>query len=384
MPQAMFASLLCLFLAAGAAGSTDVKCEGPNCPPKPTPASLLSPTLVSPKRPASLVPPTVLTPKSPVTLSTPSTRTTRHTTPANHTSHHTTPHPTNHTTHHPSNHTTHHPSNHTTHHPSNHTTHHPSNHTTHHPANHTTHHPSNHTTHHPSNHTTHHPTPHPANHTSHPALPTTLHPAPAPKLQSGHYNVTANKTVCALADLKLQFRVQYKNTKKETSWGLFMLQPTRTHASGTCGTGFVNLTLTFPEGFLMFGFKKDIKKQTFYLSEVKSELMFRFPGTAGPSRYSAQNTSLAMLQAHLGHSYRCSNQSVEVKSTFWVDLVDQQVQSFDFDKNQHFGPAELCPQDKKLPVVAIVVAVVLVILILVVILVYVIGKSRSPAGYQSI
>ncbi|XP_078064304.1 lysosome-associated membrane glycoprotein 1-like [Mustelus asterias] len=90
------------------------------------------------------------------------------------------------------------------------------------------------------------------------------------------------------------------------------------------------------------------------------------------------------MQTQLGHSYRCSNQSVEAKSTFRVDLVDQQIQVFKFAKNQQFGSAEFCFQDRKLPVVAIVVVVVLIVLIIVVVLAYLIGRRRTPAGYQSI
>ncbi|XP_043540913.1 macrosialin-like, partial [Chiloscyllium plagiosum] len=224
----------------------NTKCKGSNCP---GPATLLPPTVVSANTPATLVPPTAI---GPVTT-------------------------TNHTTHPPANHTTHPPANHTTHPPANHTTHPPGNHTTHSPGNHTTHSPGNHTTHSPGNHTTHSP----GNHTTRAVLPTSVSPSPSPERAVGRYNVTNNKTVCAMAKLGIQFRVQYQTAKKHTAWGVFFIEPNRTVATGTCSTGSVIMNLTFPEGFLIFTFKKDSKQRTFYLSGVHSELTYRFPGAAG-------------------------------------------------------------------------------------------------------
>ncbi|XP_078056982.1 uncharacterized protein LOC144481712 [Mustelus asterias] len=258
------AAILCLFLCTIPAVTGGVECEGESCLPGPTPAYLRPATVVSPRTLVTLVKPTVMTPKPPVTLNPPSTAITHR------------PTPTNHTTHSPTNHTTHSPTNHTTHPPTNHTTHSPTNHTTHSPTNHTTHSPSNHTTHSPTNHTTHSPT----NHTTHSVLTTPVRPTIAPLLQSGRYNVSVNKTVCAMAEVKLQFRVRYQGAKG-MSWGLFRIVPKKTKSSGNCGTDFVNMTLTFPEGYVMFGFKKNSKQETFYLSEVQSELTYMFPETTG-------------------------------------------------------------------------------------------------------
>uniref|UniRef100_UPI00398EB574 macrosialin-like n=1 Tax=Pristiophorus japonicus TaxID=55135 RepID=UPI00398EB574 len=372
------AIIFCVFLMTISAANSDEKCEGVNCPPRLV--TLQPATAVSPKKPATLLP-----------ASTP--RTTTHTpTTANHTTHapanHTTHAPANHTTHAPANHTTHAPANHTTHVPANHTTHAPANHTTHAPANHTTHAPANHTTHAPANHTTHAPANHttvaPANHTTHPVPPTTLHPTFQPEPQKGLYKVTDNKTTCAMAALKLQFRIQYQTVKKEKAWGDFYIQPSRTTTSGSCGPHSVNMTLAFPEGFLTFGFRMNSKDKTFYLSEIRSHLMYKFPGTSEPSQYTARNDSVSMLRTNLGHSFQCSNQSVKASAGFWVDLMDQQVQAFDIPKNQDFGSAEICPEDRRVPIVAIVVAVVLIVLILIVLVAYLIGRKRNQAGYQSI
>ncbi|XP_078389820.1 macrosialin-like [Cetorhinus maximus] len=375
MPLAIF---LCLFLFTLPVANGDVKCEGQNCRPRPTQATLQPPTVISPQRPVTLLPPS--TPGTPHT--TPANLTTP--TPANHT----TPTPANHTTLTPANHTTHTPANHTTATPTNHTTATPTNHTTATPANHTTATPANHTTATPANHTTatpaNHTTATPANHTTHAVLPTSVHPTAPPVLESGSYNVTGNKEVCAMAHLKLQVRVQYQTAKKKMCWGLFFVEPKKTSSSGSCGPDYINMTLTFPEGFLMFGFKKNTTKQTFYLKEIQSKLRYKFPGTTATSVYTGKNSSVMMLQTHIGYSYRCSKESVMAKSNFWVDLVDEQIQAFKFFKNGQFGAAEDCPADKRVPVVAIVVVVILIVLIIVVLLAYLIGRKRHPAGYQSI
>ncbi|XP_067828381.1 macrosialin-like isoform X2 [Heptranchias perlo] len=319
MSQPLF---LCLFLIIFPVANCDVQCEGTNCR----------------LRPVTLLPATTVTAPTPVTLLPASTPTSPHT------ANHTTVPPSNHTTipvtHStiPANHTTIPPANHTTIPPANHTTIPPANHTTIPPANHTTIPPANHTTIPPANHTT---IP-PANHTTHSVHTTPVHPTLPPVLQEGKYKVTDNKTVCAMASLKLQLRVQYKTEKKgkKGMWGVFMIQPLLTNSSGSCGTDTVNMTLTFPEGSLTFGFKVNSKQHSFYLREIQSELKYKFPGTSGPSRYTARNSSLQTLDTHLGHSFRCKNQSVKVTSSFWVDMVDEQIQAFNFSKNQEFGPGK--------------------------------------------
>ncbi|XP_059498536.1 macrosialin-like [Stegostoma tigrinum] len=414
--------LCCILLATISAANGNTECDGSHCPPRPKPATLLPPTVISPRKPATLVPPTVIGPVTTTIPPTPANHTTHapanhtthapanhtthapanhtthapanHTThaPANHTTHapanHTTHAPANHTTHAPANHTTHAPANHTTHAPANHTTHAPANHTTHAPANHTTHAPANHTTHAPANHTTHAPANHtthaPANHTTHTVWPTSVHPSPAPSSNSGSYNVTNNQTVCALAKLEIRLRVRYPTAESKSAWGEFIINPNRTTASGTCGTDSVTMNLTFPEGFLTFGFKKNSKQQTFSLSAVHSELMYSFPDAAGPGRYLVWNNSLTVLQTHLGHSFLCSSLLVKGSSSFWVHLINQQVQVFEIPSTPRFGPVERCPQDRRVSDVVIVIVVLLVVLILVMLVAYLIGRKRHPAGYQSI
>ncbi|XP_051900605.1 macrosialin-like [Pristis pectinata] len=339
--------LLLTLLASVALGSAEVQCEGKNC--KPRPATLLPATSVIPPTPASLEPASTPLP------------TTHTPTPANHT----TPTPANHTTPTPANHTTPTPANHTTPIPSNHTT--LTNHTTLIPTNHTTPIPTNHTTPIPTHHTTH-------------LIPPTVVP---PVLRKGTYKVTDKKVVCALATMKIELRVHYKGYKQE-KWGTFFIQPNKTRASGKCGDDSVNMTLTFPQGFLTFRFLKNTKDKTYHLQQIQTQLTYQFPGATAPTKFVAHNSALLVMHTRLGHCYQCSNQTLEASNSFWVDLVDQQLQVFEIPKTQTFGPADICPSDHKVPVVAIVVVVLLVVLILIIVIAYLISRKRSPAGYQSI
>ncbi|XP_072903797.1 uncharacterized protein [Hemitrygon akajei] len=246
--------VLSLLIASVSLGRSDPLCEGSNC--RPTLGTLIPATSVLPPTPGSLIPGT--TPHQTTPTPTPTKHTTHSPTPTKHTTH--SPTPTKHTTHTPT------PANHTTHTPT------PANHTTHTPtpANHTTHTPT------PANHTTHTPTPanhtSPTNHTTH-SVPT---PTGPPVLTKGTYKVSNDKMICALATLKIELRVEYKTGR----WGTFFIQPNHTKASGACEKNTVNMTLTFPQGFLTFGFQKDKKDRSYHLHQIKTQLTYKFPGSA--------------------------------------------------------------------------------------------------------
>ncbi|XP_059831307.1 macrosialin [Hypanus sabinus] len=337
--------VLSLLIASVSLGRSDPLCEGTNC--RPTLGTLIPATSVLPPTPGSL------SPGITTNQTTPTPTTTKHTTHS--------PTPTKHTTHSPT------PTNHTTHTPT------PANHTTHTPtsANHTTHTPTqaNHTS--PTNHTT----PIPTNHTTH-SVPT---PTGPPVLTKGTYKVSNDKMICALATLKIELRVEYETGR----WGTFFIQPNHTKASGACEKDTVSMTLTYPQGFLTFGFKKD-KDRSYHLHQIETQLTYKFPGSTRSMKFTANNTALVVMETALGHCSRCSNLSLEAGHSFWVDLVDQEVQVFEVPRTQTFGPADVCPRDHKLPVVAIVVVVLLLLLIIIIVIVYLIHRKRSPAGYQSL
>ncbi|XP_054851153.1 macrosialin isoform X2 [Eublepharis macularius] len=178
---------------------------------------------------------------------------------------------------------------HPTTHASNHTTRSPTNHTTV-PANHTTPHPTNHTTPFhtaaPINHTTMNYTtsPHPTNHTTPPANHTTTPwPTDTPFVAVGNYTVKNGSTACLRLEAGLQVQVQYTSKAKQKLWGAFAVQPIRTNASGDCSSEVATLKLQFPEGFLIFIFKKNQTTRTSYLNRVQANLTYQFRQATGCS-----------------------------------------------------------------------------------------------------
>eukprot|EP00062_Callorhinchus_milii_P027953 gi/632991891/ref/XP_007884831.1/ PREDICTED: macrosialin [Callorhinchus milii] len=244
--------------------------------------------------------------------------------------------------------------------------------------------PTNHTTPTPTNHTTSKPTP--TNHTTPTAhTTTTAHvtviPSPTPHTdpEPGKYNVTQGNKICLKVFSSIQIRVRYNTTHKQ-EWGIFYIHPNKVKPSGTCGEVNATLNLKFPEGHLSFVFKRTPK--SFLLVKINSSITYAFPGTKGQT-VKATNDKMEELSTPLGKSYSCSNRSLEVSEFFWVDLMKDHIQAFNFSKSNDFGPVTSCPQDGN-HVVAIVVGVVVAVLIIVVIIAYCVGRKRNNAGYQSI
>ncbi|KAJ8338160.1 hypothetical protein SKAU_G00371260 [Synaphobranchus kaupii] len=344
--------------------------------------------------------------------------TTPHPKPTTHHPNTTTPHP-NTTTHHPKP-TTHHP-NTTTHHP-NTTTHHPKP-TTHHPntttphPKPTTHHPNTTTphpkptTHHPNTTTphpkptTHHPnttTPHPKPTTHHPNTttphpkPTTHHPnttthapppppppQPTPKanLTVGNYTLRNGKSVCALATMALQIRVQYGPTNKQE--GTYILQSAKTNVTGKCENSIVNFNITFKEGFIDLHFQKNLTEKSVYVSSVAVELNYPFPA-ATKTKFTASNNTVKLFLAAIGHSYSCKSQSVYLGQGLYLDMTKGRMQAFNITNINSFGPPDPCPADKPDYRAAIAVGVVLLILIIIVVVAYIIGRRKRTGGYQTL
>ncbi|XP_048372388.1 macrosialin [Sphaerodactylus townsendi] len=309
------------------------------------------------------------------------------------TTHHlkTTPHPTTHPANHttvPANHTTPHPTNHTipfhTTAPVNHTTAHPTNHTTAHPTNHTipfhTTTPISNTTAHPANHTTAH---HHANHTTPPAVVTTAPlPTDTPLVAVGNYMVKNGSTPCLRLEAGLQFRVTYTSKTKHQLWGTFALQPNHTNASGSCSGEAATIKLRFPEGFLIFIFKKNETEKTSYLTRVQANLTYQFL-QATETSFGADSSSLREFETSLGHSYQCQNRTLTLADGFQLQVLKERVQAFELQGGE-FGEAEVCTEQRRSPVVVIIVVVVLVLLIVIVLVAYAVGRRRSQVGYQTL
>ncbi|XP_060111907.1 macrosialin [Heteronotia binoei] len=367
----------------------DSLCSGiepadPSCPRRKKAATLL-PSFTKTTTPS--------TTRHPKTTHHPTTHAANHTTlPANHTTHH----PTNrttpfHTTSRPANHTTHHPTNrttpfHTTSRPANHTTHHPTNrttpfHTTSRPANHTTHHPTNHTTSvlttRPVNHTT----PHPP--TPHPSIVTTAPwPTDSPLVAVGDYVVRNGSAACMRLVAGLQLQVQYTSKAKQLLWGMFAVQPNHTNTSGGCSSQEATLRLRFPEGSLVFVFKKNETRGTSYLSRVQANLTYQFMQATEMS-FGADASSLQEFEASLGHSYQCRNRTLTLAGDFRLHVLNEQVQAFELQGGK-FGEAEVCKEQRRSLLVPIVVIVIIVLLIVIVLVAYAVGRRRSHVGYETL
>ncbi|KAJ1080125.1 hypothetical protein NDU88_000346 [Pleurodeles waltl] len=312
--------------------------------------------------------------------------TTVHTT-ANYTTAHTTAHHTtaNHTTapHTTANHTSplHTTANHTSapHTTANHTSplHTTANHTS---APHTTKHTTENTTgtHTTANHTS---APHTTNHTAAPT--TTMIPTKTPDIPVGDYTVKNGSEVCLRAKLGLKLLIQYNITSGQQEWGSVTVPgPAYTTASGHCINETALLRLTFPDGFIQFTFQKNTSKQYVYLRDVLVSINHTFPHSQEMS-FHAHNSSLHKLETVIGRSYECKNLTIGVSHSVSLNLVQEQVQAFQLQNGQ-FGQAEHCLTDQPSMAVPIIVGVILAVLIIIVVVAYLIGRSRSHSGYQSI
>ncbi|XP_034712706.1 macrosialin isoform X1 [Etheostoma cragini] len=299
--------------------------------------------------------------------------------------------------------TTHKPTTHkpTTHKPTTHkpTTHKPTTHkpTTHKPTTHkpTTHKPTTHkpTTHKPTTHkpTTHKPTTQkpttqkpttqkPTTQKPTTTKPTPPQPTPPTNLTVGNYTVMANKTaVCVMAHMALQIRLA---TPKSN--GTFIVQPKSTHAVGSCEATKANLTLEFPQGFITFMFNKSIEKNTVYVDAVSFSLNYPLDKkVANGPPYTANNKSMNLFAAKIGHSYSCKSEALYMGDGMYLDVNQDQMQAFNLNKNE-FGKPDSCAADKPDYRVAIAVGVTLLVLIIIVVVVYLLGRRKRANGYQSL
>uniref|UniRef100_A0AAX7SPD9 Uncharacterized protein n=1 Tax=Astatotilapia calliptera TaxID=8154 RepID=A0AAX7SPD9_ASTCA len=321
-------------------------------PPKPT-TKPPKPTTKHPKP----------TTKHPTTTTKHPTTTTKHPTT-------TTKHP-NTTTKHPTT-TTKHPTT-TTKHPTT-TTKHPTT-TTKHP-NTTTKHPTTTTTKHPTTTTTKAPT---TTTTKAPTTTTTASPTPTPRpsagLTVGYYNITKNKSeTCLRAQMALQIR-------KVSTNAIFIVQPHLTSTSGSCNENSANLKISFKEGFINFSFTKSVPNNTVYVDAVSFSL--NYPLTTNGTTYNANNKSVHLFPAQIGHSYSCSADSIYMGNDLSLDVNSDRTQAFNLTKN-NFGDRDYCPADQRSYKIAIGVGVALLVLIVVVVVAYLVSRKRRTDGYQSL
>lgn len=223
--------------------------------------------------------------------------------------------------------------------------------------------------------------PHTSNHTAAPS--TTMIPTITPDIPVGDYTVKNGSEVCLRAKLGLKLWIQYNNTSGQQVWGSITVPgPAYTTASGHCFNETAMLRLAFPDGFIQFTFQKNTSQQYAYLSDILLSINQTFQDSQETS-FHAHNSSLHEFETVIGKSYQCKNLTVDVSHTVSLNIVQEQVQAFQLQNGQ-FGRADHCLTDEPSMAVPIIVGVILAVLIIIVVVAYLIGRSRSHSGYQSI
>ncbi|XP_053722265.1 lysosome-associated membrane glycoprotein 1a [Synchiropus splendidus] len=220
-----------------------------------------------------------------------------------------------------------------------------------------------------------------------PAPPrTTTVPTPAPtppgRPERGSYVVTANGTVCLLAQMALQLNISYFSvSQNKTIQELFNLTPNLTLSSGSCSANSAYLVLTQEQSTAVnFTFTLNSTSSRYHLSGIN--LLASWPDMTAPT--SAGNNSLDYLRSKLGRSYMCNaEQTLLVAPNFSLNTFQLQVQPFGVTTSQ-FATAEECQMDQDQMLIPIIVGAALAGLVLIVLIAYLIGRKRSHAGYQTV
>ncbi|KAM9836907.1 lysosome-associated membrane glycoprotein 1-like [Aulostomus maculatus] len=210
---------------------------------------------------------------------------------------------------------------------------------------------------------------------------TTLAPEPtAPtNLTVGNYTVrTDKKEICLMAQMAVQVRLVTPKLN-----GTFIVQPNVTSAEGSCQEMKANLTLVFKEGFITFMFNKSAAENAVFVDALSFNFSYAFTkGALG--QYKANNKSLHLFAARVGHSYSCRSESFFMGDGLYLDVNQDRMQAFNLTKSNEFGTPDACAADKPDYRVAIAVGVTLLVLIVVVVVAYLLGRRRRTDGYQSL
>jgi len=98
------------------------------------------------------------------------------------------------------------------------------------------------------------------------------------------------------------------------------------------------------------------------------------------------NTGILHVHASGGNAYKCfAKQTLALGDQVTATIVDLRVQPFMTGKENDFGKAEICEEDKEPDnVVPIAVGAALAALVVVVLVMYLIGRRRHQRGYQTV
>ncbi|XP_045422644.1 lysosome-associated membrane glycoprotein 1 [Lemur catta] len=208
-------------------------------------------------------------------------------------------------------------------------------------------------------------------------------PPPSPGSPSVHrYNVSGSNGTCLLASMGLQLNVTYERRDNTTVTRVFNINPNETSANGSCSSQQVTLELRSEDvALLVFQFGMNASSSKFFLQGIHVNLTL--PDAREPA-FVAANSSLRVLQATVGNSYKCNAQEhVQVTKAFSVNIFKVWVQAFKVEGNK-FGSVEECLLDENSMLIPVAVGGALAGLVLTVLIAYLVGRKRSHAGYQTI
>lgn len=204
-------------------------------------------------------------------------------------------------------------------------------------------------------------------------------PSPGSKADVGDYTGTNGSQLCVHLQAEIRIRILYPTQGGGKAWGISVLNPNKTKAQGGCEGAHAHLLLSFPYGQLSFGFKKEPPQSTVYLNYMAVEYNVSFP-QAAEWTFSVQNSSLRELQAPLGQSFSCRNQSIILSPAFHLDLLFLKLQAAHLSPSGAFGPSFSCPSDQSilLPLIIGLIALGLLTMVLVTFCIF----RRRPPTYQ--
>lgn len=130
-------------------------------------------------------------------------------------------------------------------------------------------------------------------------------------------------------------------------------------------------------------FNKSTADNTVYVDALSFELSYPF-GKGGNGGYSANNQSVNLFAATIGHSYSCKAESLYMGNGLYLDVNQDRMQAFNLKNNIDFGTPDPCAADRPDYRVAIAVGVTLLVLIVIVVIAYLLGRKRRTDGYQSL
>uniref|UniRef100_A0A8D2ZQU3 Lysosome-associated membrane glycoprotein 2-like luminal domain-containing protein n=1 Tax=Scophthalmus maximus TaxID=52904 RepID=A0A8D2ZQU3_SCOMX len=167
-------------------------------------------------------------------------------------------------------------------------------------------------------------------------------PTPSTNLTVGNYTLMTDdrKAICLMAQMALQIRVARPKVN-----GTFVVQPKMTKAEGRCEGTKANLTLVFNEGIITFMFNKSAADNTVYVHSLSFSVSYSII-KGSKAMYSANNESVHLFAAKVGHSYSCKDESIYMGQGLYLDVNKDRMQAFNLTKSNEFGSPEQCPADQ--------------------------------------